>query len=153
MSDPIKIEIQNLQQTFIIDGKEYVLIDKKQGENLFNKLDWYIKTLKEREQELVISKKETEELIHVVKCVLVLLGLMDQQTGTIKEAIRTGEESYMKHIMKSLKNVLVLLGKAQFSKGSEKELVEMFSFIKNVIPMIDKYAIAHKQPEKKLIEA
>lgn len=86
------------------------------------------------------QKKDLLELKNCVVSVLRLMGLLDEKTGTIKESVRSGNESYFKHIIKALKDVVMLMTMARFNKASETELMEKFAFIKTVLPLVDKYA-------------
>lgn len=85
-----------------------------------------------------------EDFKNLKGCILKLLdifGILDPETQTIKEKIKTGEESYFKHILRALKNVTVLLieAKSGMSKRAETELDTKFDFVKTVIPLIEKH--------------
>jgi hypothetical protein len=107
------------------------------------------------EETITIPKKQLEELLkqnaefkedfkNLKGCILKLLdifGILDPNTQSIKEKIKTGEESYFGHILRALKNVTVLLieAKSGFSKRAEAELDTKFDFVKTVIPLIEKH--------------
>lgn len=121
----IKIEIDTLQDTFIINEVEYQVFQKNQLLGLLDKLKDY--------------QADITELKSAVTNILKLLGLLDEQTGTIKAAIQNGDESYLKHILKALTKVMSLLALAQVSPRSQRELEETFSFIKTIFPIIKKH--------------
>jgi hypothetical protein len=116
-----KIEIENLTDTVTIDGVDYLLLPKAQIEALLAQNLEY--------------KKDIEVFRTMVANILAVLGLLDPATGSIKASIQSGEESYIKHILKALKNVVLDL-----SLGRNKNLEEKFSFIKTALPHIQKYA-------------
>lgn len=120
------IQIADLKDTITIEGKQYLLMPKDQLIKLLNDAS-------EKKQDVEVLKK-------TILSILDLFGILDEKTGTIRESIRTGSESYIKYILKSLKNIIVLMGMAQMSKKAEAELMEKFSFITPLIPVIDKYA-------------
>lgn len=121
-----KIEITDLQQTITIQGKDYILAPKAE--------------LHKMATDHTELKQDMEVLKKTILSILKIFGLLDEQTGTIRESVRNGDEGYIKYILKALKNVVFLMGTAQFSKKAEAELLETFSFIGPLIPVIDKHA-------------
>jgi len=121
-----KLEITDLQQTIVIDGKEYILAPKAE----LHKMAVDHKDL----------KADMEVLKKTILSILKIFGILDEKTNTIRESVRNGDEGYVKYILKALKNVVFLMGTAQFSKKAEAELAETFSFIGPLIPVIDKHA-------------
>jgi hypothetical protein len=123
----MNIEVETVKDLVVIDGVEYYLTPKTQLETL-----------------LTENKEFKTDFINLKGCILKLLdifGILDSKTNTIKEKIKTGEESYFKHILKALKTITILLveAKSGFSKRAEAELDTKFDFIKVVIPLIDKH--------------
>lgn len=119
----IKIELNNLQETFEINGVKYGVFRSDQLADLLN-------TLSE-------NKADFEELKKAVIAILNLLGLLDPETQTIKQSLKDGSENYLKPIMKSMARILGLMG-SPFS-SSKKQLAEEFAFIKTLLPFIDKH--------------
>ena len=126
----VTIEIIDINQTITIQGNEFVLVPKKAAETVFEQNKVY--------------KLEVEKLKNMTMSILKLLNLNNEKTGTIKQSIQSGEEGYFKHILKGLNKVVGLLVQAQFSKSAQKELEETFAFIKNIIPIANKYANTSK---------
>lgn len=127
------VTINNLEESVFIDGQEYVLLKKGKGEEMLDRIESLSKALAEKESDLAEMKK-------VIISVLDLLGILNDEKTTIRAEIQSGDESYFKYILKALNSTIMLMTKAQFSKGAEKELAEKFAFIKNLIPVINKYA-------------
>lgn len=124
----IKIPAENLKQTILIDDKHHLIVEKQKIENLLNKIEDY--------------KQDITGLKNCVFDILRLLGVFDENTGTIKETIKKGEESYFNHILKSLSEVVALLGQAQIpviGKKAEAKLLQKFHFVKTIIPLIEKH--------------
>ncbi len=92
--------------------------------------------------ELVAIIKENEKDIAVLKdCVISItdvLGLYDQKTGSLKKEVKEG--NYLKPIIKSLGEVMGMLTMSKMGFGDDKALLKKFEFIKNVLPLIEKYA-------------
>ena len=92
--------------------------------------------------ELIAIIKENEKDIAVLKdCVISItdvLGLYDKTTGSLKKEVKEG--SYLKPIIKSLGEVMGMLTMSKMGFGDDKELLKKFEFIKNVLPLIEKYA-------------
>ena len=129
----IQINIENLEETIILSGDEYVLLKKGKGEEMLDRIEQLTAKLNEKDSDL-------EEMKKVIISVLDLLGLLDETKTTIRAEIQSGEESYFKYILKALNSTIMLITKAQFSKGAQAELEQKFSFIKNLLPVINKYA-------------
>ncbi len=99
-----------------------------------------------------LTKLSKDELIHVIHsnekdiavlkdCVISItdvLGLYDQKTGSLKKEVKDG--NYLKPIIKSLGEVMGMLTMSKMGFGDDKVLLKKFEFIKNVLPLIEKYA-------------
>lgn len=108
---------------------EEITVNKKSYEKLLIELKEY--------------KHDTEELKKCILSVLGLLGILDEETQSIKAKIKTGEEGYTKHILGALGDVMTLLTQSNMpiiGKKYEAKLAEKFSFIKTVLPLIDKHS-------------
>lgn len=127
------ITIQNVQETITIDGKEYFLLEKNKGDEMMDRIESLTQQLSEKEADLA-------EMKSVIISVLDLLGILNEEKTTIRAEIQSGEESYFKYILKALNSTIMLITKAQFSSGAQKEMAEKFAFIKNLIPIINKYS-------------
>ena len=84
--------------------------------------------------ELAETAKDIEKLKTVIIGIIKVLGLYDEQTGTIKESIAKGEESYIKPILKSLGK---LISGLTFNKD---QIAKDFAFIELIFPILKKYA-------------
>jgi hypothetical protein len=89
-------------------------------------------------------KADKEELIEMVKNIVKVLGLADEN-GNIKQEIVSGEISPMKTILKKLSGIMLDL------VGNQKKLEKDFEFVKNVIPILGRYA-EEKQSKLKIVE-
>lgn len=136
MENKVKVETENgnlsiyipdsrLKEEININGVNYLLVEKNQLENIIH--------------QNIEFKKDIQELKHCIVSVIDVLGLLDKNTGTIKEKIKTGEEGYFGHIIKALKDVMLLMAEAKFSKSGENKLMEKFDFVKRIIPLIEKH--------------
>lgn len=114
-------------KTQIIEDVEYSLVPTEK-----------LETLLKQNQEF---KEDFKNLKGCILKLLDIFGILDPETQSIKEKIKTGEESYFKHILRALKNVTVLLieAKSGMSKRAEQELDTKFDFVKTVIPLIEKH--------------
>lgn len=131
--EPINVTLTSLRQEIPLNGKTYVVIDKSQLQSLLNQI-------KE-------NKADILEFKSCVLSILSLMGLLDEKTETLKESIKTGEEGYFGPILKSLSEVISLLGQAQIpiiGKKAEAKLVQKFAFIKNILPIVEKHANTRK---------
>lgn len=130
---PINIEISNINQKIEIDGHTYLLVKKPE-------LEETIRLIKHYKAENQTQKLEIDALKDVVVDVIKLLGLYDEKTKSIKAEVREGK-GFIMPIIKSLKDVGFLLAQSKMGfPGAEKELLEKFAFIKNILPLVDKYA-------------
>lgn len=122
-----QVPADNLKQVVVIKGVEYYLTPASQLKILLDgKVD---------------NEADIKELRDCIISVLKILGLTDE-TGGIKAEIRSGDEGYFGNILKALTHIVFLLGKAQIpviGKKAEMELIDTFSFIKKVLPLIDKH--------------
>jgi hypothetical protein len=124
----IKLELNQITDKIEIEGKQYLLVEKNQLTNLLNQNAEY--------------KKDVVELKECIISVLRLMGLLDETTKTLKAEIKSGEESYFSPILKSLSDVVKLLTLSQLpivGKKHEEQLVQKFSFIKQILPLIEKH--------------
>ncbi|MBS1647364.1 MAG: hypothetical protein JST67_08485 [Bacteroidetes bacterium] len=101
-------------------------------------LETLIKVNEDFKQEIEILKESVIKIMDV-------MGLIDKETGKMREEIASGEESFVPSMLKSLGDIITLLTKSQMPKffGGEKakdELLEKFSFIKKMLPIINKHA-------------
>lgn len=126
MDKKYKIELDSLQEPFEIEGQKLIIAPEEKAAAMLAENSAY--------------REDIKELKEVIYNILDLLGILDKTTGTIKESIKTGEEGYFKHIAKALTGTALLLGKAQISKAAAAELEQSFAFIKNFIPIAEKYA-------------
>jgi hypothetical protein len=90
------------------------------------------------------AKKEKEALYNIALNIMKLMGLIDPATNKLKADIASGEESFFPNILQALREVVALLLKAQMPKwaggeSAEKEIQEKFYFIKELMPLIEKY--------------
>ncbi len=130
---PITIEISNLAQKIEIDGHTYLLVKKPE-------LDETIRLIKQYKSENATQKQEIDALKDTVIDVIKLLGLYDPVTKTIKAEVREGKGVFGP-IIKSIKDISFLLVQAKMGfPNAEAEILEKFAFIKNVLPLVDKYA-------------
>lgn len=124
----IKLELNQITDKIEIEGKQYLLVEKNQLTNLLNQNSEY--------------KKDVVKLRECIISVLRLMGLFDETTKTLKAEIKSGEESYFSPILKSLSDVVKLLTLSQLpivGKKHEEQLVKKFSFIKQILPLIEKH--------------
>lgn len=129
------ITFNNLTDKQIINGKEHAIFEVEKIETLLNKNQ----VLKEQAAEY---NADILALRDCVNDILRLMGLFDEETQSIKEDIKTGEESFIGPVLKSLGDVTVLLTQSKmpvFGKKYEEKLVQKFSFIKRVLPLVEKY--------------
>jgi hypothetical protein len=103
-------------------------------------------------QEKALHKKEKYELVAIIQsqnadiatlkdCVISItdvLGLYDSKAGSLKKEVKEG--NYLKPIIKSLGEVMGMLTMSKMGFGDDKALLKKFEFIKNVLPLIEKYA-------------
>lgn len=69
-----------------------------------------------------------------------ILGLIDPQTGTIKEDVLTGKENPFPSILKGGSSLLSLVGQAGIGMSSAKrKLEEKFSFLEELLPLLRTY--------------
>ncbi len=119
------LKVSDLRADIEIDGEHYILAKHTQILDLFNQLKAH--------------STEVEEIKAAVINILRLLGIWDDATNSIREGIKTGDESYLSQIMKSLTGIIFEMGTAQFSKAKQAAMEEKFRFIKDIMHIIDKY--------------
>lgn len=107
-----------------------------------------LKSLLEQLQE---AKEERKILYDIALSIMVLLGYADAKTRKPIPEIINGEESWMPGMLKSLADVMGLLTKTKFAitdnqkKKYEAELAEKFAFVKNLMPLMQKYGNEQQQ--------
>jgi hypothetical protein len=75
-----------------------------------------------------------------------LLGLIDKETGGLKQEIVSGEESFVPSMLKALGDVVSMLTKSSVPSwmgGGDKAkqaLADKFYFIQELLPIINKYS-------------
>jgi hypothetical protein len=124
--DQVTVTITDINQVIKINDENFVLVPKSAMERI---------TIERKEY-----KAEIKELKNMVMSILSLLNLLDPDTGKIRQTVQNGDEGYLKYILKGLNKIVSLLVQAQFSKAAQKSLEETFAFIKNIIPIANKYA-------------
>lgn len=90
-------------------------------------------------------KKEIAEVINLVRRIIGVLGLLDEKTNAIKPELLSGEESPLGLLMEALSGIVALITKSKMpviGKKYEKELEEKFAFVKDIVPIVEKYATA-----------
>ncbi len=119
------------------NGKKYYLVPCEEVEKLLS--------------DNITYKKEIDELRYCATSIIAMFGLLDEETGTIRQSIVDGTESYIKYVLKALNRMIADLAIASFSKTKEAEVAQRFAFIKTLIPIIQKYAASNgpkHQPAK-----
>lgn len=102
-----------------------------------------LKMLLEQNEEY---KKEHAILKNSAVSIMGMFGIMDQNTQKMKPEIASGEQSFIPGMLKSLGDLTALLMKANAprwmggGKQAEEELAQKFSFIKDLLPIINKHA-------------
>jgi len=122
----MKIEIESLEQTITIKGKDYLLVEKPLIERLLTDNETQKIKLTEYEKDIATLK---EVVIGIIK----VLGLYDETVKGIKPEIASGEESYIKPIVKSISSLLKNL------MFNPKQIEKDFYFIPLIFPIIKKH--------------
>lgn len=108
---------------------ETITIHKEQLNSLLTQLD--------------DANNERKVLKSSVMQIMDFIGLIDKNTGTLKEEIASGEESFIPSMLKALGDVMGLLTKSSmpFSLGkkAKEDLANKFAFIQDLLPIINKY--------------
>jgi hypothetical protein len=131
MTEPkYTIQVNHLEEIIKIGETEFHLFEKNKLDALLNKLEAFKTENTEYKEEITVLRKSIFKI-------LALLGLVNTETNSLKEDIDT---HYVKYILKALTSVIGLLSTSKFSKSAERELLEKFAFIKELMPIIKKYA-------------
>lgn len=87
------------------------------------------------------TRIETEILYNTCISIMALLGLVDSD-GRVKSEVLSGEESWLPCVLKGAKDIVSLLLQMKIpgiGKKAEAELIEKFKFLKEVMPLVEKY--------------
>lgn len=79
-------------------------------------------------------KTDIKELIEVVRNIVLVLGLLDEQTGMIKAEYLSGEENPIKAILKSISGLVTDM------MIRPKKVEEKFAFVQTILPILERYA-------------
>lgn len=117
---------------------DFVLVPAAQLETLLN-------NSAAKDLELTEANKERQILIKIAYSIMDLFGFIDNETGKMKPEIISGEESFIPGMLKSLGDVTTLLMSAKtpfksMREKAEQKLAEKFSFVKDLIPLLQKYS-------------
>lgn len=86
---------------------------------------------------------EIDEVIKLVRQIIGVLGLLDESGKTIKAELLSGDESVFSLLLTSLSDIIGLITKSKMpiiGQRYEKKLEEKFSFVKDIVPIVQKYA-------------
>lgn len=86
-------------------------------------------------------REDLENLYDVVISMVDVLGLLTPDKKNILPEIVSKEKSVIPIIMKSVMDIITLMGQSQvpvLGKRAEKQLEEKFAFLQKVLPLIDK---------------
>lgn len=109
-------------------------------ENTIAQLESKISELQKHNGEL---QTEINEVIKLVRQIIGVLGLLDASGKTIKAELISGEESVFSLLLTSLSDIIGLITKSKMpviGHRYEKRLEEKFSFVKDIVPIVQKYA-------------
>lgn len=130
-------EISAEVQKYLDENQYYLLVPAHQLKSLLAQLEE--------------AKQERKILYDIALSIMVLLGYADAKTRKPIPEIISGEESWMPGMLKSLADVMGLLTKTKFAitdnqkKKYEAELAEKFAFVKNLMPLMQKYGNENQQ--------
>lgn len=120
------LEIENIQNPITLNNKVYVLVEQAQVEALLN-------DNQRQKAEILEHKADLLEVKKVIQGILKVLGLLDENTGNLKETIANGEENYIKPIVKSLGKLVITL------TTNKEAVVKDFAFIEQIFPIMKKH--------------
>lgn len=132
------IEVTDIKEKVIIEGKEYYLIDTVSAEKLLSQNQ----VLKGENEQL---KKDLNEIIYMVTELLILIGIFDKQTRNLKAELASNESSYIKVLAKALVSISGRITFAQISKKEMESLSEDFKFLEKVVPLIQRHVTNQKE--------
>lgn len=87
-------------------------------------------------------KNEIAEIIKLVRQIIGVLGLLDASGKSIKPELLSGQESVFSLLLSSLSDIIGLITKSKMpliGHRYEKKLEEQFSFVKEIVPIVQKY--------------
>jgi hypothetical protein len=120
------LEIENIENPVIIKDKVYVLVEQTKVEALLS-------DNQRLKAEILEHKADLKEVKKVIQGILRVLGLLDENTGNLKESIASGEENYIKPIVKSLGRLVITL------TTNKEAVVKDFAFIEQIFPIMKKH--------------
>lgn len=88
-------------------------------------------------------KGEISEIIKLIRQIIGVLGLMDETGESIKPELISGEESVFSLLLGSLSDIMGLITKTKMpiiGKKYEAKLEAQFAFVKDIVPIVQKYA-------------
>lgn len=89
------------------------------------------------------QKAEIAEIIKLIRQIIGVLGLLDETGEAIKPELVSGEESVFTLLLGSLSDIMGLITKTKMpiiGKKYEAKLEEKFAFVKDIVPIVQKYA-------------
>jgi hypothetical protein len=89
-------------------------------------------------------QSEISEVIKLVRQIIGVLGLLDANGTSIKPELLSGEDSVFSLLLNSLSDIIGLITKSKLpiiGQRYEKKLEEQFAFVKDIVPIVQKYAI------------
>jgi len=104
-----------------------------------------IELLEIAESENKLLAQETAEVVSLIRKICGILGFMDTKTNSIKPELLSGETNVFGLLLESLSGIIGLITKSKMpviGKKYEKQLDEQFSFVKDIVPLVEKYATA-----------
>lgn len=143
---PIPDEVQLWQ-----DGQtDYLILPQKTLQGMLD-------NLAAKDAELEQCYHEQKVLFEIAITIMKLFGMVEKGQKKIKPEILSGEESFVPGMLSSLADVSGLLIKVKLSvtenqkKKNETALAEHFSFLKDLIPLVQKYGEReeHSQAEQR----
>lgn len=97
----------------------------------------------ELEKENNELKSEITEIIKLVREIIGVLGFLDENGKSIKPELLSGDKSVFSLLLISLSDIIGLITKSKMAvigTRYEKKLEEKFSFVKDIVPIVQKYA-------------
>jgi hypothetical protein len=99
------------------------------------------------EKENTELKAEAQEIIKVVMQIVGVLGLLDESGTKVKAELLNGEEGVFSLLLSSLSDIIGLITKSKMpmiGARYEKQLEQKFAFVKEILPLIQKYSTEQK---------